>query len=624
MVYKPRPLDLEQYFARFKQWINDQGGLLPLRLLRHISRATYGWLEFVEPTPCTTIDEVQRYYQRFGMLLCMVYAIKGTDLHKENIIASGEHPVLIDMESMLCPSFSMLDRTVPAQDAILWARVKRRESVMATSMLPSFQFSDKGGTVNIGALGEAAADDVGQQRSVWMDVNTDAMRVVARPADVPQINLPHLHGQVVPPRQWVGALVEGFEHTYHVLMNARSQLLAADSFLFEGGRHWGRFLFRNTSLYGKMLVNSCTARYLHCGVVRSIFFDGLSRALVHMEACPKAWPMIREEQKALEQLDIPFFSTQSNSQDIFLSNGAVVRNVFDTSALEAVRVRLAGLDAVDLAFQVRIIRESIYAHPARGLTPAFGSANTSCKAHKTISFSPALAWDEAAKIGAEIAAHAYHAPSGEAIWFGANYVPEARRYAVDVLDASLSHGVGGVAIFLSALAKVHPRFRPLALQTVDTLQCYLKSFAHLAQAERGQKYGVSQCSALVYAFTHVAVHLGDTTLLAAAQKAASLLTERMLAKRTGDGILGGTAGLILSLLALYKVAKDVVWLDWAKKAGNQLLTDRRLDPGSGLKVWHTRHDRVEDGFAQGGRRDCACLVSTLSRESRFPISGRCT
>ena len=66
-----------------------------------LDRSTHGWVEFVEHLPCRDHDEARRYYERAGMLLCLFYVLEGTDCHYENIIASGEYPVLIDTETLM-------------------------------------------------------------------------------------------------------------------------------------------------------------------------------------------------------------------------------------------------------------------------------------------------------------------------------------------------------------------------------------------------------------------------------------------------------------------------------------------------------------------------------------------
>ncbi|RCK13064.1 DUF4135 domain-containing protein [Bacillus licheniformis] len=56
--------------------------------------------EFIPHETCHTKKELEGYYTRLGKLLAVLYSIDAVDFHHENIIASGEHPVLIDLESI--------------------------------------------------------------------------------------------------------------------------------------------------------------------------------------------------------------------------------------------------------------------------------------------------------------------------------------------------------------------------------------------------------------------------------------------------------------------------------------------------------------------------------------------
>ena len=53
----------------------------------------------IENIPCKNESEVEHYYFRMGIHLFLGYALGATDLHGENIIAHGEYPVIIDMET---------------------------------------------------------------------------------------------------------------------------------------------------------------------------------------------------------------------------------------------------------------------------------------------------------------------------------------------------------------------------------------------------------------------------------------------------------------------------------------------------------------------------------------------
>ena len=101
LVYKPKDMGTEAAYHRLLAWLNERGAPLPFKVLRVLDRPTHGWVEFVEHLPCRDQDEARRYYERAGMLLCLFYLLEGTDCHYENIIASGEYPVLIDTETLM-------------------------------------------------------------------------------------------------------------------------------------------------------------------------------------------------------------------------------------------------------------------------------------------------------------------------------------------------------------------------------------------------------------------------------------------------------------------------------------------------------------------------------------------
>ena len=101
-VYKPRPVDPEIAFASLLAWVS-QHAALELRHIHTLQCDGYGWQEYVQSQPCRSPEEVQRYFQRAGMLLCLMYVFGGNDCHADNILAHGEHPVLIDLETFLYP-----------------------------------------------------------------------------------------------------------------------------------------------------------------------------------------------------------------------------------------------------------------------------------------------------------------------------------------------------------------------------------------------------------------------------------------------------------------------------------------------------------------------------------------
>ena len=85
--------------------------------------------ENIENKSCNIKEEIERYYFRLGIHLFLGYALGATDLHGENIVAHGEHPVIIDMETY--PGYITKNSGSSTEEK---AEIKIREKIM-TSVL---------------------------------------------------------------------------------------------------------------------------------------------------------------------------------------------------------------------------------------------------------------------------------------------------------------------------------------------------------------------------------------------------------------------------------------------------------------------------------------------------------
>ena len=134
IVYKPRPLAVAMHFQELLNWLNDRGAEPPLRTIRILDRGVYGWIEFIAPQGCGSGDEVRRFYARQGEYLALLYALEATDFHYENVIAVGEHPILVDLETLFQPCIKDRDQTIN--------RVYR-DSVLCVGLLPQRLFASE-------------------------------------------------------------------------------------------------------------------------------------------------------------------------------------------------------------------------------------------------------------------------------------------------------------------------------------------------------------------------------------------------------------------------------------------------------------------------------------------------
>lgn len=92
LAYKPRSMSLDMHFQALLRWINARREHAAFRTMNILDRETYGWVECIAAQPCSCEEDLQRFYERQGGYLALLYALGATDLHHENLIAAGEHP----------------------------------------------------------------------------------------------------------------------------------------------------------------------------------------------------------------------------------------------------------------------------------------------------------------------------------------------------------------------------------------------------------------------------------------------------------------------------------------------------------------------------------------------------
>jgi type 2 lantibiotic biosynthesis protein LanM len=227
LIYKPRPLDLHTHFNEIVTWLNTKTGL-DLQTVRVFPRPGYGWLEYIPHTPCNDLTEVRRFYERQGALLALLYALDGTDMHHENLVANGDQPVLVDVETLFHPAAGT---TGPlAQDPACAAFLS---SVSRTSLLPRMVVGEHGAAdlSGIGGDGGVAPYEVVD----WADAGLDSMHLVRRAGITRRRdNRPTVDGAVPEPRDHEVSLLAGFRAAYEAIAWHRADLWAAGS--LRGGR----------------------------------------------------------------------------------------------------------------------------------------------------------------------------------------------------------------------------------------------------------------------------------------------------------------------------------------------------------------------------------------------------
>ena len=376
VVYKPKDLGTDVAFFGTLQWCNNRGLELPFQCLTVLNRGHYGWIEHVPKTPCEDEAAIDRFYQRSGMLLCLIYVLEGTDCHHENLIACGEQPILIDTETLLTPrmaptrSQSILQSSIRQETEALnskkgaqqWVKDQLSESVIRTMLLPNWDIiKDENHDFDLSGFGGGHAQQLmGMQ---WRDLNTDAMQLeVTMLTMEAQGNTPTLKDPatdqtiVIDPEGYLDELVVGFESMYQFLLQHRSALLEPEGPLQKFEHETLRYVFRATNTYAVTLQQSCQPDLMKSSIDRSIALEIMSRAFITQPEKPNFYPFLSIELQAMEQLDIPFFTFDASSRDVRLSNSEIVPELWIKSGLDQVRSRIESLSSQDLQQQVEVIR----------------------------------------------------------------------------------------------------------------------------------------------------------------------------------------------------------------------------------------------------------------------------
>jgi type 2 lantibiotic biosynthesis protein LanM len=438
VVYKPRSLDLHRHFGGLVSWLNSKVLGLGLRTVESFNRPGYGWLEFVEHRPCTQVAEVDRFYRRQGALLALLYAVDGADVHYENLIACGDQPVLVDVETLFHPMLEQPTATGPDPAARVLA-----SSVHRMALLPQMLLGEHG-AIDVSGLGGDKGSFYPSDTVSWAGVGTDAMRLVRRRGEFRgATNRPRLGLTDVEPAEYRAAMLGGFREGYDAIVRHRSELIGL---LTACTNDEIRIVARPSQVYATLLDESTHPDVLRDAVHRERVFD----ALTIDSACDLARQrLIPSELRDLWAGDLPMFTSKPGSRDLWAADGECLPDLLEGPGLATVVLKIAAMDEVDRYDQEWLISAAL-ATRARPVDHRTGE--TRPRAGTSAIPDPQRLLSAACGIADEIGARAMHG-DGRANWLGLEPVID-KHWAVLPMGAGLAHGYCGVALFLAQLAEL--------------------------------------------------------------------------------------------------------------------------------------------------------------------------
>ncbi|MDQ1014230.1 type 2 lanthipeptide synthetase LanM family protein [Streptomyces afghaniensis] len=577
VMYKPRTLAGDVAFNRCLEWFN---GLRPphrMRMPRVLSGADHGWVEFIEHEVCASAEDFSAFYWRAGALLALLHSLNAADFHLENVVAAGDCPVAVDLETLFHTYLNDADHRVNAADP---AATALGASVLSVGLLPlpCTVFDADTNQLRVVDLSGLGADDSVPSSAPFPVVegaDTDEMRIVRKYVTFRgAANRPRLADGTKPdPLRYCDQVVDGFTFTYQNIRRDRAGFLRPGGLIDGFLEAQMRVILRPTQTYGRLLDESTHPDFLRDALDRD---RSLARLCQGLDDCPGRYQLMAAEIQALRRADFPIFTVRPASRDVWLDDGTRVPDVLATPPAETVRLRIERMGDQDLGFQLRMIRDS-YASVRLAREPVTRPATSRPLPPRAVGEGELV--ELAEDVGRRLLDLAVrdHDRIG---WPGLGFTDE-QRWEIAPAGSTLYQGLPGVGMLLLYLAaetggSVYADHAGLAARTAAAqLEILLEARERRRPGSAaGDATGFFGAIAGPVTFLLHAGHvLGDAESLMSVRRTLPVLDELLQHDRTYD-VIGGNAGLLLTMLAVHDVLPDAGALRIAQSAAEHLIAHR--------------------------------------------------
>lgn len=575
IFYKPRTIKGDLLFRSFLEDLHKLGFPLTFKIANGLDKTHYCWVEKIVYLPCETEDQVKSYYRRAGALLCIFYLLSGRDFHHENLIAHGEYPVPIDLETLFTSNLDIKNGNIS-----IYAL---ENSVLGTNMLPQLEFGEKGlAGMDMSGLGGKPGQEWSVTADTWQHVNTDEMEIVVSKVSLPQEkNLVKIKDKAVSPDKYINNILSGFKECYQFLKNHQKTILEEAKLLdrFDGVAF--RHIIRPTRFYGKLLMSLKEIPCLRSRKAHKETHD----ILTHYLTCRDndfLTPITNEEIRALDQMDFPIFQSFPDQPHLYSEGKLILKNAFSEPAKALILKKFRGMSRNDCEQQIRYIKEAFASVYFEANVP-HASLSRSTSGFE-ISDSNLIA--EAECIAETIFSKGHANDLGGMHWLALEFIPSSEQIMLKPLSYDLYGGEGGLALFFAALYHCtnKPYWHDAAKKTIHGI-------THTLKLEDSKRLpgaiglgGMTGVGSLIYILCRLGDLIPELNHLDDALKLFNLITLEHIQSDRDYDLIAGSAGLILSLVALYKKTHETKVLEKAQLTAQHLQDNiQNMPTGIGWK-----------------------------------------
>lgn len=440
VVFKPKRLAITDVFRALVRRINVAGFSTPLHVHAALVRDGHTWEQFVAHRSCTSKAEVERFYHRMGGWIRLLQVLEGRDFWLDNLIANGEFPVFIDLETIMQPrrgADAIDDAAQLVQDRIDTSPAATNIVAMMTPIGPDAGSEDLGCFAPPRAyLSPFPATSV--PGVMTGDVDRHGYRTWSHPEHAPQ-----LRGEHAPAEAWFGAIEAGYREMAEIISRLAPELRVPGGLIEQLSVQPVRTIYRDTWTCVKIINRSVAPPLLGHWQRRKAFLASLHRssATNDDQLNARTSAVVAAESRAIAGLDVPFFTSRGSSDAIFPPDASPVQHFFDGTVRATILGRLETTTPETVDEDVAFLRTSFWTtHRATAPMPPLSPVVQSD------TLDPDDFLGAAVRIGNLIGQHGMATPAGAVDWPALGYHPSVDIESITPLGTDVLSGRAGVAL----------------------------------------------------------------------------------------------------------------------------------------------------------------------------------
>ncbi|MFY0804741.1 type 2 lanthipeptide synthetase LanM family protein [Peribacillus frigoritolerans] len=571
LIYKPHQVSVDIAFQSLLEWFNSKEINKPFKTMDIINRQSYGWVEFIHHEECDTRNQIHSFYERQGQYLALLYMLNATDIHYENIIAKGEHPIIIDLEALFHNNTLYSDTSTATYKAL----ADLNNSVMRTSLLPISIRNVNDIKLDISGLG--SQENQVMYAYKFINLWSDEMKMEKSVVPVnKKDNHPYCNGERFNNTEFFTKdIVKGFKNTYEIVLHKLQEFNKTGGPLDMFKTTVIRNIVRDTQTYSTILDAGRNPKYLKSGLERTKLFENMWRAAYKFPVLSK---VIDSEIKDLLNEDIPYFWSNPESAKIYDPRGKVISDFYIEDSFSRVISNLNNFSDKDLSKQIEHIENALTTvKKVYELTEDDHYKSITPKVHPNALslYSKKDYLSEAIKIGETLLKDAIWGDDKKNITWISLGINEYEQIEYKPMELGLYDGLIGVGIFYAYLGEEtgNSDFKDVAKSCFNSV---LQEYLDMGQNMVGSSAFLGYAS-IIYAINNFYYLWKDTELLALGNKIIDGLSTQVKNDRMYD-FLGGSAGIIPVVLDYYKISGYNKCLELANMCGNHLIENSKNMP----------------------------------------------